>query len=302
MADKSDLEIQHLVKAINTIDFGNNIIQYFSKARTNRYPVNPYWPRGSCITAASFFINEDNKWQNFDDYLAFEKSANTSREFENPDFTRWIAQLPDFIKGIKNFKEYQGIWSAYQQLLTVSLPVYSSILAETERRINAFNQGSPNDAQVVFAPNLLQSPFAADNVSKNDTVFVVTTRPEISILIHEYLHPIFRQHRDLLIILIGTTDFNLMADTGKMAANGYLWDESIEAKLRVLEESLVRGISLALATGNADESPIMASWQADQGFILVPAIIQQAKIQPPTQNNLAEFLHNSIALHINKLK
>ncbi|NMB95607.1 MAG: hypothetical protein GYA02_03215, partial [Clostridiaceae bacterium] len=57
LTDKNDTEIMRLVDDIRDTGFKDNVIEYFKKVRsTNR--INPYWPYGSCISAASFFIKD----------------------------------------------------------------------------------------------------------------------------------------------------------------------------------------------------------------------------------------------------
>ena len=61
VADFTDSEATKLAESIKALRLSRNIREWFSHARTGQVKVNPYWPRGSTLAAACFFINEEGR-------------------------------------------------------------------------------------------------------------------------------------------------------------------------------------------------------------------------------------------------
>lgn len=60
MADCSDREIGLIIDSIRKAVWPDDVIIYFSKARTDRCEVNPYWSKASMLSGASLRIQEDS--------------------------------------------------------------------------------------------------------------------------------------------------------------------------------------------------------------------------------------------------
>ena len=247
LADKKDPELQKLTSQIRSAKIQNEVIEYFSATKTSQYSVNPYWPRGSCISSACFFINGKDEYNTFSDYLAFEKSIGADTEEDNDDFRNWIIRLPIFLKEIKNSESYPILRSEYQKILASRKKEYTAELRIVDKCVAKFNSNSINNSHIVFVPNLLQAYSIADFVLKDNIIFVIATHPDTITLLHEYLHPIVNKYKNILKNFVNKADFNVFADMRKMSSYGYMREDSIEAKIHTLEECAVRAMSIILS-------------------------------------------------------
>jgi len=111
LSDKNDTEIMRLVDDIRNTSFKDSAVEYFKKARSTNV-INPYWPYGSDISAACFFI-KDYKFNTFDDYVAFIKSCGFGGH--EGWFWDWIKELPDVLRQIKENPGYSRLWKSKQE-------------------------------------------------------------------------------------------------------------------------------------------------------------------------------------------
>ena len=72
--DHRDADLSHLVDRIRAAGFSIDARSWFAQARTGQVAVNPYWPRGSQLAAACFFISGQYHFD-LPSYAAFLRSA-----------------------------------------------------------------------------------------------------------------------------------------------------------------------------------------------------------------------------------
>lgn len=170
LTDKDDAEIMNLIIDIKGTDFNSSIIEYCTKARSPN-TVNPYWPYGSCISAASFFI-KDYEFNSFDDYKVFIKSCG----FVGLEdwFWDWIKELFYILNQIKENPSYPRLWMSYQGIIQTRLDDYNRQIKGIEGIIKKFTK---MPYLIEFSPNLLQAPGMADFIKQGDKTIVIATYP-----------------------------------------------------------------------------------------------------------------------------
>ncbi|NLG50301.1 MAG: hypothetical protein GX552_09355, partial [Chloroflexi bacterium] len=285
------------IAAIRAAGFADDVRVYFARARTNQYAVNPYWPRGSCLSSACLFIDSAFAFS-FDEYLAFERAAGASAAHQDAGFLAWIKELPAFLRRVQAHSAYPPIRDSYQAVVASRMEGYRAAIAGIERSLREF--GCSSDGwRIVFVPNLLQARSMADFVTQGNTTYVITTHPNTTTILHEHLHPIVGQYRGLWAAYAASANLPRLVDSARLTALGYMWDASPEARMRALEESAVRGLTAVLASW-VEEMDLQeyGRWNAESGFVLVPAIIAQAKQQKPTADNLEAYFRAAIESYL----
>jgi len=298
LSNKEDADLQSLIASIRSLTLDNDTLQFFRQARTDKYPVNPYWPRGSALSSASFFIDSGNQIA-IKDYLAFERSSGASNEFEKEDFQKWISTLPVYLKAIKSHADYPPLWAKYQSIIGSRVAGYQSQLKVVSNCLTDFGIIDIPDRQLIFVPNLLQLHSMADFVLKSGRLYVITTHPVMSTIIHECLHPFVAKYKRLLSRFASSDNFTAFTNETKMKTMGYQWDESIQAKIRVLEESIVRGLSIVI-TGDNESAEGFCRINDETGFVLVPSILEYAKKQRPNLIGLRPFIKAALEFHLTR--
>jgi hypothetical protein len=298
LTDKNDNDVAKLYRRIRKIDLPRNVIDYFGYARTNPKKVNPYWPRGYLLSSACFFmsIKKVPRYQTFDDLTQFFHSlSNINSEELDIEVINWLSQLPLFIDTIIGNDGFNDLWNNYQRINDARSGNYTKVIDSAEKAINDFCIGAKlNRPEIIFAPNLLQSPYIADHVIKGNTVIIIQTYPDVLAIVHEFLHFIIKPFRNCAREFVRKHDFKLVADSTKLLSSGYIWNQSEEAKINVLEESFVRAISIVLTAKSTDFPQIDSYLRSDleAGFLLVPLIAKSAGKNIPNDNNLYDFINN----------
>lgn len=283
LTDKNATEIMSLVDDIKNTGFKDSAIEYFKKARSTN-AINPYWPYGSDISAASFFI-KDFTFSNFDDYTAFIKSAG----FDGHDnwFWDWIKELPDVLSQIKDSPEYSRLWKRYQDIIKTRLNHYNRQIKAIESVVNKFTN---MPYSIEFSPNLLQSPGMADFVKQGDRTVVITTYPTEIAILHEFLHSFIAAHRNVLVNFLQKINLDRCINIESMKTYGYMWDDSEDAKVHALEECFVRGISIGNSNMSKQEKAQYCKWSCDSGFLFVSEILKAMDTMDITEDNLGDFI------------
>ena len=300
LSDTKDNAVSDIIGDIREADFEENVKNYFSLARTEQSTVNPYWPRGSSISSASIFITDDLSFESFHSYIEFEKTAETSNQWESPDFISWIKMLPKWLKVIENDISYKALWNKYRLILESRLPAYRVSLEKAVAILNEAGFHSETE-RIIFVPNLLQAPQIADYVMKDGFLYVIMTSVDIVGMLHETLHPAVHLHRNEFGGFIEPRYFSCMIDEEKVLKYGFTTNTSTE-KTHYIEECLVRGVSASLArnvTGfNMDE---YCRWHSESGFLLVPSVVEFSKQLPPAKENISLFVSQAIKYHLSEL-
>ncbi|NLC68202.1 MAG: hypothetical protein GX754_05345 [Clostridiaceae bacterium] len=283
LSDKNDTEIMSLVDDIRNTSFKDSAVEYFKKARSTNV-INPYWPYGSDISAACFFI-KDYEFNTFNDYAAFIKSCGFGGHEDW--FWDWIKGLPGVLKQIKENPGYSKLWKRYQDIIQARLNDYNRQIRIIESAIKKFTN---MPYSIEFSPNLLQSPSMADFVKQGDRTVVITTYPtEISIL-HEFLHPFITAHRNIIVSLLPKVNPDKCFNAGRMITYGYMWDDSEDSKIHALEECFVRGITIGLSSMSKQEKSQYCKWSCDSGFLFVREVLKAMDTMDVTEENLGDFI------------
>lgn len=283
LADHGDAALRHLVTDIRASLKGEGMRAYFARARGDN-AVNPYYPKGSDLTAACFFLR-GLSYDDFDGCLAFLKSAGGLPR--GPDHRAWLAALPDFLREIARDESAGRLRAAYRSLLRARAGAYEASLGGASRILFAF---SPKPFAVVFSPNLLQADCQADYVKKGGVTYVVAPAPDAVTMLHEALHPFLAAREALLAHALPRLDFGRLIDVEKLSVCGYLWDASDDSKLHALEECFVRGISVGLAASDGAQRARLSRWSDSCGFLCVPAIAEKCAREGVTEETLSSFL------------
>jgi len=287
LTDKNDTEVMSLVDDIKKTSFNDNTIKYFKKARSTNI-VNPYWPYGSCISAASFFI-KDNDFNSFDDYVSFIKSCGFGGHEEW--FWGWIKELPNVLRQIQESLAYLRLWKKYQNIIQNRIKDYNRQVKVIENVINKFTVMPYN---IEFSPNLLQLPGMADFVKQGDRTIVITTYPTEIAILHEFLHPFVSAHRNIISTLLPLIGIDKCFNTESMITYGYMWDNSEDAKVHALEECFVRGISIGISSMSKQEKAQYCKWNCDSGFLLTSEIVNAIEVEDNavdiTEDKLSDFI------------
>jgi len=287
LTDKNDTGIMSLVDDIKNTGFKDNAIEYFKKARSTNI-VNPYWPYGSCISAASFFI-KDYEFNTFDDYVAFIKSCG-SGGLEDW-FWDWIKELPNLLRQIQRSPAYLRLWEKYQSIIQNRIKDYNRQVKVIENVINKFTVMPYN---IEFSPNLLQLPGMADFVKQGDRTIVITTYPTEIAILHEFLHPLVSAHRNTISALLPNVNLDRCFNTESMITYGYMWENSEDAKVHALEECFVRGISIEISSMSRQVKAQYCKWNCDSGFLLTSEIVNAIEAEDNavgiTEDNLGDFI------------
>ena len=306
LTDKNDEEIAGLRNRILNLDYSGKIVDYFTFAKSNHNQLNPYWPRGSILAAASFFISLTKfpRYETFDDFIQFERSVtNFSREELNDDVIGWLRELPVYIDLLTGNDFFPAMWEDYQKVICSRLENYNKVLKKADKTIQDFYMGpQPKKQNIIFSPNLLQSPYIADFVTIEDTLIVIKTYPDILSILHEFLHQEIKPFRNFFSEYTRVHDFYKIAEVSKLLASGYMWNKSEESFINMLEESFVRGLSIAMTVKTSKLALKEAYLNSDlnAGFTLVPEITRNAVNKMPNHNNLRNFISGTLdSLSIN---
>jgi hypothetical protein len=298
LADLSCKDVLHIINKIKLMEFKEDIIDFFSLARTEQSKVNPYWPRGSSISSASIFIADDLSFKTFENYIEFERITDASNEWSNDDFVLWIKRLPAILRQIQNHPLFEALWNEYKQIMSLKLPEFKLSLDKISCVMKKFNLDSEN-TDIIFVPNMLQAAQIADYVIKDKTFYVIMTHVNFMGLIHEVLHPIIHKFHNLISKYAVPEYFSHIIDINAASSYSYQFDNSIEAKSHFIEECLVRGISASMAEGiEIFDIDGYCEWHMENGFLLVPSVIETTKKLSPSEKNLSEFIEEVMNHHI----
>jgi hypothetical protein len=297
LADKNDEDIAGLCRHIREMHYPQSVIDYFANARTNQNKVNPYWPRGSLLSSACFFISgkRTSRYETFEDLLQFVHSLHNINQKEiNDEVINWLQQLPRFIDVITSNDGFDELWRKYRRIIDMRMENYTKVLDLADQGIRDFGTNSSlKFPDILFSPNLLQSPYLADFVTKGNNLFIIKTAPDILSIIHESLHSVISLQREYFKEYVRKHDFAKIADAGKLSSSGYMWNESEESMINVLEESFVRGISIAVTAKVSDFKQIdnYVRWDLAAGLKLVPIVVQHARNNMPDSENIRDFVN-----------
>ena len=242
LTDLSDSDIRALYNRIQQIELDAEISDYFSFAKTNTIEVNPYYPRGSDLSAACFFLEND-----ISEYIDFLRLCN-SPSVNDEEFIKWMKNLKEPLKIIENKYEFGLLFAAYEQLVNDRFSDINRQLQSFENKIKSFND---LNIQFVFVPNLLQSKYFADFVFKDNALYIISTSFSQTAAAHEYFHIVLNDKKELLEKLIKQINIDDFVNTDAMIKFGYMHDNSLSSKINAMEDCIIRAMCGAI-TENED--------------------------------------------------
>ena len=285
LTDLRDSEVKCLYECIHSIDFPANICAYFSEAKTNQVTVNPYYPRGSDLSAACFFLGKPAS-----DFLQFLKSCG-SPSCDDPAFAGWISKLSNVIDPIEKMPQFKGLWETYYTLAEKKSTGIDRQVSATHELL--MREGFATEVQLIFAPNLLQSPYLADFAFTDSKLYIIATAFSETAVLHEYFHIFFAPKRDLLMHILSKNSIDRYVDTSKMLEIGYMRDHSMESQCHALEDCMIRGIVGILASERM-AWPDYIQMNVNMGFTCVPNILALGEQRRPNPSNIDAFIEQAL--------
>ena len=234
LMDLSDEIVVNVYNWISNVDFNEKILEYFRFTKTNKIQVNPYYPRGSDLSAACFFQDKS-----IAEYIEFLRICE-SPEANNPQFIAWISKLPNILAQIENYDTFDNVYHYYCEALEQRFVDVPKQMTDIEKIVKS--KPFCTQTSVVFAPNLLQSKYLADYAFAGDTLYVISGVFRNSAVIHEYLHLALKPIRGTLLNIVQSHSLNRYVNMKSMLELGYLRGYSNEDLAHTLDECLVRAL------------------------------------------------------------
>lgn len=284
MVDESDIKLAEIINSIKRLVLSVEIIKHFSLAKTNEVSVNPYFPRANAITALCFFLDDT-----FESYIEFLESTGTI--ICDQEFQAWASKLPEMISIIKNNPDFSCIWDKYNKVISERIKNCRNILNKVEHVIRDYGYHI-EDIELVYSLNLLQSPYIADYVLRENKLYVISVECTTVSLLHEYLHIAVSKLQPQLIDIVRRIGIHELVDEVKMKDMGYILNDSLEGQCHALEDCIVRGLSGIMSEFTDMKSYCAANEQS--GFKFTSKFIEYAKHEKPTKDRLISFIHNII--------
>ncbi|MCL2377330.1 MAG: hypothetical protein FWC76_08065 [Defluviitaleaceae bacterium] len=280
--DKHDAEIVALADKICAADVDRSVLQWFNLAKTGQVDENPYWPRGHAMLMAVLFMEENEKYglNQFSDYL---ESKNMKDPVGRAEFQEWISRLPVILTYTEGV--FRGFWKEYCELMFARTSSWMPEIEASRTPIKEFFGVSvPN---LVLAPNLFASPFAADFLNFNEkTITLIAGKPNVEIMLNERLHAEIAKHRDKIIAFAESNGLADFANLKKMKEIGYMQGDDAAYIADVIQECFVRVLSIYLAGGIEGRLKSHVSY----GFTGLSTIAKYFEIRRPKAENLGDFV------------
>lgn len=284
LMDTSDPLVREVCRAAEQARLEKRLLDYFSYTRTGTISVNPYYPRGSELSSACFFLEKP-----LSDFLEFLRSCNAP-EAEDPEFRAWIARLPGVIKTLADDPILSAAWELYSCELAQRFSGLSPQILALQQRLDDLHWG--NGVRILFAPNLLQSKYLADFSLADSRLYLIAGEFSESAAIHEYLHPLLQKQRGAVLRLLRVHGLDRFLNTEKVAALGYLIGISEEDQAHALEECIVRAITGVLSGVSPEE---YCKMNLEYGFTSLPEMMERLWQNSLEKKTLEEILSDVIS-------
>lgn len=281
--DHSDTQLIRLVNQINGAHFACYVKDWFAQARTEQVEVNPYWPRGSALAVACFFIDDMYRFDHKTFTCFIAHTASFSDLKEDVEFRLWILELPNILQSIDANLSTALLWQEYCRIGHMRFPHWSKKLANTISIARSFfGEGMP---ELVFSPQLF-APDVADFVQLGNRIITIASDLDAETMLHETMHAAIAPYRKLITKFAETFGIDAFAAKEQMTRYGYLKDESATSMAYVIEECLVRAFAAVLAGSGHDRLQLHATY----GFTAVPFIALHFQQLKPTIDTLGTFI------------
>jgi hypothetical protein len=287
--DHNNADISALAERIGKLKISNDIKNWFTRARTGQVEVNPYWPRGSAVATACFFVENGNF--DIDAFFSFCESTCMSDPIGIEDFRLWISDLPKILAYIETLPDIQSLWDEYCRIVNVRMHKWNDIINEAAKTAQDFFGGKA--PEMSFSPNLFAA-YSTDFVRIGNKIITIASEPDIESMLHETLHTFVAAYRKKIMNFSKKYGLVNFANREKMIEFGYMTDDSVASITHVIEECFVRAISVVLA-GKSDER---LNIHAEYGCDSVPFIASHFKTIHPTIDEFGVFI-DTVLLNIN---
>jgi aminoglycoside phosphotransferase (APT) family kinase protein len=289
----ADGQISQLIENIRALDLPTEVTDWFSKARTGQVEVNPFYPHGSNLAAACFFL-QDWKLDN-DAFYSFLEECGTCDPIGESDFRTWMERFSEVLSHMLSLPGVIPLWQEYENLVADRSEQWRDMVVCSQNLINGC-YGS-NAPELAFCPNLFNQ-YLADFVLSDNRIIVIAAEPNAEAMLHEALHPLIAECRPLFMEYAEKHDITLFADEAAMLRMGYMADASAESKVHILEESFVRALSVTLS-GNGSER---ADFHKNSGFCLTAYLAERFGESEINRDNIMRVVKEQMTENIIKLK
>ena len=177
--DYNDADVSALAERIGSLDISENIKNWFSRARTGQVEVNPYWPRGSALATACFFVDDGNF--DIDSFITFFESAAVSDPIGMDDFHAWISELPKVLSYMEMLPDMQSLWAEYNRIVDSRMPKWTCVIDEAVNTAKGFFGN--NAPEMNFAPNLFAA-YSTDFVRVGNRITTIAAEPDVESMLH----------------------------------------------------------------------------------------------------------------------
>ena len=188
--DHNDTEVAALSERIVNLDISKNTRTWFSRARTGQVEVNPYWPRGSALSAACFFVEKGVF--DIDSFLSFFESTAISDPIGMDDFRLWISELPKVLLYMETQSDIQSLRDEYNSIIDNRMSKWISVIDEANKTAQRFY--GDHAPEMSFSPNLF-SAYSTDFVRIGNRIITIAAEPDVESMLHETLHTIVAAYR-----------------------------------------------------------------------------------------------------------
>ena len=281
--DHNDTEISALAEKIVNLDISENIKSWFSRARTGQVEVNPYWPRGSAVAAACFFIQLHGVFDIDACFSFFDSTGAAADPIGDEDFRAWISDLPKVLSYFEEYEAIKPLWDEYCHIVNSRMPKWNLQIDEATKAADSFFAGAA--PEMYFSPNLFAA-YNADFVRIGNRITTISSEPDVESMLHETLHMAVAVHREKIMEFSRKNGLMNFADRDKMMEFGYMADDSVDSIAHVIEECFVRAVSVVLANKNDERLNAHVMYGCDG----VPFIALHFKNMKPTVKEFGEFI------------
>lgn len=281
LQDMSDPLVKKLCGRIEMLILPEEVCRYFMQAKTNLIAVNPYYPRGSDLSAACFFREKS-------EYVRFLCDCG-SPEAEEPAFLQWIDGLPQILKKIVYWPGFDSLYSDYCKCVSRKFSEVPERLEIIQARLDTINP--KQKIALVFAPNLLQSKYLADYALVDNILYLISAEFSAVTAIHEYLHIALKLERDKLAYLVSNYGAEHFVDMEYMKKLGYARVDVVYA----VEECIVRALSGVLT----DVDREYCAQNAAIGFTAVSTMVRALCAVPWETKSLDNLIKIMVQAVIN---
>lgn len=184
---------------------GNFDNPFFSEVKQNTCEVYSYWPRAAALETATFFMDFNMQFKNFDVYRKNIMSASNISDIErNQAFWEWIEGFPTALGSVLGSKEFQAYLNWENGWLEQQNLIRKKDLLHIQKILNicATNYASPiQKVSVILNP--IKCAYSADyHMYGSQLLFCSGSfRPESVIheFLHHIVHPLVKEHKVIIL-------------------------------------------------------------------------------------------------------